>query len=187
MILRKTGAMMAALLAASLLAGCASGVQRADSGKTSAFQPSAEFPIGQVAVATSAEVQGKLKDDTKFSTGSLRSAIEQALRSSSMLAAQPSGGIAMDVLVTNVRIRSKFNAIMWGPMAGGDSVDGEVTLKDASGKVLDKFSVSTSYALGGFAGGQDSRIDWLYEAFAKQVVGQFTPDTTQGSAVKSKR
>jgi hypothetical protein len=40
---------------------------------------------------------------------------------------------------------------------------------------LDKFAVSTSYALGGFAGGQDSmRVGWLYEAFAKQVIGQFT-------------
>ena len=63
------------------------------------------------------------------------------------------------------------------------SVDGDVTLKDASGKVLDKFSVSTSYALGGFAGGSDSRIDWLYEAFAKQVVGQFVP---QAAAAKAK-
>lgn len=187
MILRKTGALMAALLAASLLAGCASGVQRADSGKTSVFQPSAEFPIGQVAVATSAEVRDKLKDDAKFSTGGLRSAIEQALRSNSMLASQAGSGIAMDVLVTNVRIRSKFNAVLWGPMAGGDSVDGEVTLKDASGKVLDKFSVSTSYALGGFAGGSDSRIDWLYEAFAKQVVGQFMPEAATDGAAKSKR
>jgi hypothetical protein len=128
-------------------------------------------------------VRDKLKDNDKFSTSGLRSAVEQGLRANTMLAAQPSGGIAMDVLVTNVRIRSKFNAVMWGPMAGGDSVDGDVTLKDASGKVLDKFSVSTSYALGGFAGGSDSRIDWLYEAFAKQVVGQFVP---QAAAAKAK-
>ena len=32
-------------------------------------------------------------------------------------------------------------------MAGNDAVDGEVVVKDVSGKVLDKFAVKVTYAL----------------------------------------
>lgn len=60
---------------------------------------------------------------------------------------------------------------MWGAMAGSDSVHGEVVIRDAAGEKLDKFIVETSYALGGLAGGQDGmRMDWLYEAFAEEIV-----------------
>jgi uncharacterized protein DUF4410 len=186
MILKKTRALMAALVAASLLAGCASGVKRADTAKTSAFQPSAEFPIGQVVVSATPEVREHLKDYPLYDGTRLRAAIEQELRANSMLAAAQGSGLVLEVVINHLRIRSKFNAVMWGPMAGGDSVDGEVTIKDASGKVLDKFSVSTSYALGGFAGGADSRIDWLNEAFAKQLVGQFMPAAAPASTAKKR-
>ncbi len=162
-------------LAVIMLSGCASGVTRTDSHKVSVFKPSAEFPIGQVTVATTEAVREKLKDNFKFSQEQLRSTIEQALTANQMFAAQAAPGISMEVLITRIRVRSTFNAIMWGVMAGNDALEGDVTIKDASGKILDKFAVSTSYALGGFAGGQDSmRVGWLYEAFAKQVIGQFT-------------
>ena len=160
-----------------MLSGCSSGVTRTDGRKASVFMPSAEVPIGAVKVATTDEVRGKLKDSIKFSPEQLRSSIEQALKSNQMFASQPGGGVSMEVLVTHARVRSTFNAMMWGAMAGNDALEGDVTIKDASGKVIDKFSISASYALGGFAGGQDStRVGWLYEAFSKQVIGQFKPE-----------
>lgn len=189
MILRanKTVGLMTALVAALALTGCASSVTRSDANKMSVFQPSPEFPIGQVTVATTQQVRDKLKDNLKFSADELRTTIEQALKGHQILASPPGQGVTMDVLVTRVRVRSTFNAVMWGAMAGNDAVDGDVTIKDASGKVIDKFSVSTSYALGGFAGGQDaSRVGWLYEAFAKQVIGQFIPEAAESTQKSEK-
>jgi hypothetical protein len=70
---------------------------------------------------------------------------------------------------------------MWGAMSGNDSIKGDATVRDATGVIVDQFHVDASYALGGFAGGQDAaRMNWLYEAFAKQVVVALT-----GEAKKS--
>ena len=59
-------------------------------------------------------------------------------------------------------------------MAGNDAVEGEVVVKDVTGKVLDKFAVKVTYAFGGIAGGDDdTRVGYLYDAFADEVVGQY--------------
>lgn len=43
------------------------------------------------------------------------------------------------------------------------------------GKEFDRFVVSSCYALGGLAGGQDSmRMSWLYEKFAEETVKELT-------------
>lgn len=56
------------------------------------------------------------------------------------------------------------------------------------GKVLDEFAVNASYALGGFAGGQDAtRTGWLYEAFAREVAAQYTTAATGGSKTASRK
>lgn len=173
----------AALVAAALVTGCASGVKRADGQKTGTFQPTAEFPIGKISVSVSPAAREKLKNSFKFSPDQMRSAIQTALSSNQLY--KDGTGMMLDVLVTRVRVRSTFNAIMWGAMAGNDAVEGEVSVKDATGKQLDKFSVNASYALGGFAGGQDQmRTNWLYEAFAKEVLGQFKPETLEGKGGK---
>lgn len=137
------------LLAALSLAACSSGVTRSDGGKASVFQPTAEQPINQVNVTVSDAVQEKLKDSLKFSSQELGAKIQQALAANDMYGATNDAGVLMSVNVTKVRVRSTFNAVMWGAMAGGDSIEGEVSVKDASGKTLDTFKVSTSYALGG--------------------------------------
>lgn len=174
----------AALVAAALMTGCASGVKRADGQKTGSFQPSADFPIGKINVAVTSEARTKLKNNFKFNQDQLRNSIQEALTNNQLF--KDGTGISLDVLVTRIRVRSTFSAVMWGAMAGNDAVEGEVTVKDAAGKPLDRFSVNASYALGGFAGGQDSmRTGWLYEAFAKEVLGQFKPET-KGDGKKAK-
>jgi hypothetical protein len=165
----------AALVAAALLTGCASGVKRTDGGKASVFQPSAEFPIGRVEVKVTEQALAKLKGNFKFSKDQLRGAIQRSLTANQLYRDQ--SGVTLEVTVTRVRVRSTFNAVMWGAMAGNDALEGDILVKDAAGKSLDRFAVSASYALGGFAGGQDkARTGWLYEAFAKEVLGQFKPD-----------
>jgi hypothetical protein len=179
----------AVLWVALAMVGCASGVKRADGQKTATFKPSAEAPIGQINVSATPDAIAKIEAaKKKFSAELLKGSIQQALNAERMLAQGGQGGLSMDVVVTRVRVRSTFNAIMWGAMSGNDAVEGDVVVKDATGKVLDRFSVTASYALGGFAGGQDAtRTGWLYEAFAKEVVGQYKAETTGGAKTTARR
>jgi hypothetical protein len=75
------------------------------------------------------------------------------------------------VVVDDIRVRGSFSAIMFGFMAGDDHLKGTATLyRHADGKPLGSFGVKISYALGGWAGGQDTaRLSWLYEEFSKKL------------------
>ena len=88
----------------------------------------------------------------------------------------------MEVLVKDMRVRSNFSAVMFGFMAGSDSVTGDVILKDPSGSEMDRFEVSVSYALGGLGGGHDSaRMGWLYEKFAEETVNELIGEKEEDS------
>ena len=176
-------------LCAVLIAGCASGVKRTEDHKTALFKPSADIPIGQINVSATPEAIAKIEEaKKKFSPELLRGSIMTALSAQHLLAQNGQGGLVMDVVVTRVRVRSTFNAIMWGAMSGNDAVDGQVTVKDVTGKMLDQFDVTASYALGGFAGGQDAtRTGWLYDAFAKEVAAQYAPEPAGGSKTAARK
>jgi len=156
--------------------GCASGVTRAPNEPAASFKLSEGKKIAEVKVALTPEMKEKLKDSLKFDEEALRRHIEMALSGYSVYDASKKGEMpTLDILVTNVRVRSTFNAVMWGFMAGSDQIEGTVVIKDPTGNKLDSFTVSTSYALGGWGGGQDSmRMDWLYEAFSKETVKELT-------------
>ena len=78
-------------------------------------------------------------------------------------------------MITDIRVRSNFSAVMFGFMAGSDRIVGDVIARDAAGKELQRFTVSASYALGGIAGGQDeTRMGWLYESFTKEFIKEIT-------------
>jgi len=173
----------AALCAVLAVVGCASGVKRTPEHKTAVFKPSAEFPIGRINVSATQEALDKIEAaKKKFNPELLKGSIMTALSAQHLFAQNGQGGLTMDVVVTRVRVRSTFNAIMWGAMSGNDAVDGQVVVKDAVGKELDRFDVTASYALGGFGGGQDAtRTGWLYDAFAKEVAGQYAPEAAHGS------
>jgi hypothetical protein len=120
-------------------------------------------------------VKERLKDSLRFDARALQEKVELALRNGALLDAAKPGAVAMNIQVTDVRVRNTFNAVMWGFMSGNDHIKGDVVVKDGTGTVLDTFHVDSSYALGGFAGGQDTaRMSWLYEAFAKEVVSALT-------------
>jgi hypothetical protein len=172
-----------ALCAILALAGCASSVKRSEEHESATFKLSAEFPVGKINVSATPEALEKIEAaKKKFDPDRLRGAIEYALNFDHMYAKPGQGGLIMDVVVTRVRVRSSFNAVMWGPMAGGDAVDGEVVLKDVTGKVLDRFAVKVTYALGGFAGGEDdTRTGYLYDAFAQEVVDQYKAEGAGGT------
>jgi len=152
--------------------GCASGVTRTAGAPAPSVQVSQAQPVTSVSVKMSDAVYERLKNSVKFSQETLRRTVQNHLENNRLFNGELSGkGLTLDILVTHVRVRNTFNAIMWGAMSGNDSVEGEVTVKNAAGEVVDKFKVTASYALGGTGGGQDgTRMGWLYEAFAKETL-----------------
>jgi uncharacterized protein DUF4410 len=165
-------------LQALFSAGCASGYTRPPvAGLTPASSKvSTQNQINRVDVELTPEVKERLKDSLKFDAEALVGKVDMALSNHALLNKEKKENIlALHITVTHVRVRNTFNAVMWGFMSGNDSIQGDIIVKDSSGGTLDRFHVDTSYALGGWAGGQDSmRMNWLYEAFAKQVVSGLT-------------
>jgi hypothetical protein len=173
------GILRAVLLAVAMtaLAGCATSIkQAADADKRAAYFAGGGKLAQDVTISLSKEAQAKLTDNLKFDQQRLLSTVRRALEAKGLLASAPDPSLpTIQIVVTDIRVRSSFTAVMFGFMAGSDLIDGDVIARDASGKELQRFSVSASYALGGLAGGQDeSRMGWLYEAFAQQTVDELT-------------
>ena len=161
---------------ALLFSGCASGYQRSSTPAPATAMlsdhPKETGAFTAVNLELTADMKAKLKDTLKFDEKALHHTIELALTNNHLLNVdQKQPGRVLNIAVTDVRVRNTFNAVMWGFMSGNDHILGEATVKDSSGAVADQFTVKASYALGGIAGGQDTtRMNWLYEAFAKEVV-----------------
>lgn len=137
---------------------------------------SATNKVGAVSIELDSNSKEKLKDNLKFDQEKLRQLVEKALVGYGVFDAEHKAEIgSVHILITNIRVRSNFSAVMWGAMAGADIIEGQIFLKDAKGEVVDHLKVSSAYALGGLAGGQDSaRMDWLYEAFVKEAMKLLT-------------
>jgi hypothetical protein len=167
---------VAAILAA-VLAGCASGVKHADdTAKREAYFAGGGKVAREVTLSLDKNAQAQLSSELKFDQGRLLSTVRQALDARGLLAKSPDPSQpGIEIVVTDIRVRSKFSAVMFGFMAGDDRIVGDVIARDHSGKELQRFTVTASYALGGFAGGQDeTRMRWLYETFAKELVNEIT-------------
>jgi len=147
----------------ALLTGCASQVTRPPEAAATREPVRA---LSSFDVVMSPNAKSQLADNLKFDIEALRGTIKRALESANLVA--PDGDFKLTVAVDQIRVRSTFNAIMWGFMAGTDQLDGTATLTRADGTTAGSFKIATSYGLGGFAGGQDSaRLTWLNEEFAK--------------------
>lgn len=154
---------VALIAALALLAGCASQVTRAPQ-EAAKREPVRALTSFDVVMSPSAKSQ--LAENLKFDIEVLRATVKRSLEAANLVAAD--GDFKMVVTVDEIRVRSTFNAIMWGFMAGSDQLNGSASLSRADGQPVGSFKVTTSYALGGLAGGQDSaRLSWLYEEFAK--------------------
>ncbi|MEM9158070.1 MAG: DUF4410 domain-containing protein [Verrucomicrobiota bacterium] len=167
------------LVGVAMFSGCASSVKRdSDIGPTS-FAMGEDLKIGSVDIVLTGKAKEKAKNNLKFDAVELKQVVERALEAYGFLGNDSDESYAsVEIEITKARVRSNFNAVMWGPMAGADGIKGTVTLKNGEGREVDQFEVSVSYALGGIAGGQDSaRMDWLYEEFAKKAVGELSNQT----------
>lgn len=85
------------------------------------------------------------------------------------------------------RVRSSFSAVMFGFMADSDSIDGKVREFNQEGRQVHSFDVSASYALGGIAGGDGTRMNWLYDKFTELTIAELTGNTDGAPVQKEKR
>lgn len=165
------------LMVIACLAGCASGVKQAeDANKREAYFAKGGKLASEVTISLSKEAQGMLPENLKFDQDKLLSTVKRALDAKNLLAKPADPTLPkIEILVTEIRVRSNVTAILFGFMAGNDYVAGDVIARDRAGNELQRFSVSASYALGGIGGGQDdARMGWLYETFAKHTVEELT-------------
>ena len=151
-----------AAILALVLAACASGVTRAP--EIGLQRPQFDEPgekAGSLSVGLSEEAQKDAAENLKFDQGKLHQTIRRALEINNLLSADPDSSMpSIEITVTAVRVRSNFTAVMFGFFAGDDHITGDVVVRAPDQRELQRFSVSTSYALGGLAGGQDSvRMD----------------------------
>jgi hypothetical protein len=155
-----------------MLAACSSSVQRPQDRETSKVVLQSNQPVSGVTITLADSAKAKIADNLKFNTNELRDHMLRALEGHELLNQEQAGALqTLEIVVTDVRVRSNFNAVMWGFMAGADSIKGDVVIRGPDGREQDRFKVSAVYALGGMAGGQDNtRLAWLYEAFAKEAI-----------------
>jgi hypothetical protein len=166
-----------ALLFTASIFGCASTVNRStgtvketSSVKEEVVQVIKFSPIKSLTVTLDANAQKKLADNTNFSRDNLFSKINSVLTANQYLQTQANNSnLKIEVVVTNLRVRSGVSAIMLGFLAGADSITGQVYVKDGE-KVLDNFEVDISYAFGGVMGDTDTRMNWMYESFSNKIL-----------------
>lgn len=167
----------ALIVSLAVLAGCASGVQRSEDASTSTpYFKTTGKQAQAVTLSLTRDVQTRLAGNLTFDQNYLLRSVKQGLEAKNLLAKAPDGSLpSIEITVTNVRVRSAVSAIMFGAMAGGDRLAGDVVVKDSGGRELQRFSVSATYTLGGFGGGQDSaRMGWLYEKFVEHTIAELT-------------
>ena len=160
------------MLCLSILAvvGCSSQVTRPDG--ADADRPVIRALQG-FTVEMSPDARTQLADNVKFDIDALTSTLERTLESRGLVTSD--GDYRLKVVVNDIRVRSTFNAVMWGFMAGNDHLQGDAIVLNLEGEPKYEFGASASYALGGFGGGQDSsRMNWLYEEFSEMIADELS-------------
>lgn len=124
--------------------------------------------LNSFSVEMSPEAKSQLPENMKFDTEAFSPTLKRTLDAHGLIA--PAGDFRLKVVVRDIRVRSTLNAIMWGFMAGDDHISGAASIFNRDDKPIYDFQVTSSYALGGIAGGVDqTRLTWLYEDFSKTV------------------
>jgi len=155
-----------------ILSGCAS---RGDTG---------EAPTESEATGPSLLKQGKSVGDVSVSLDntvlaedvvavaeqfSVASKLDSSLRDRDQVG---SGGLALDVKVVSMRLRSVGNAIGLGLMSGVDFIAIKVAVTE-DGAVVKEFEERSSNSLGGFAyGGREKRVDRMIRDLTNRILNR---------------
>lgn len=155
------------------LVGCAGTVKRS---ATDTPYKYAGQKVKAVTLSLTPEATKTLADNIKFEPSRLQNMLQRQLSARSLI--DEKSDHVLDVKVSDIRVRSTFSAVMFGLMAGDDHINGTVSLLNAANTPLHSFDVSASYAFGGWAGMDDTRMSWLYEKFSelsvKELIGEQT-------------
>ena len=185
-IVMKTLKMLATAVLITTLAGCAASVKKESGENSEPYFRTVDRHAAAVTLSLTPPVESKLDANKNFSRDEFLKVVKQTLEVKGILgnANEPSMP-SIDVVVTELRSRSTFAAVMFGFLAGNDSITGDVTVRDSAGEPLQRFSISASYALGGFAGGQENaRMGWLYQKFADLAVAELTGNVAKDKQAK---
>ena len=166
------------LLLAIFLTGCSGSIKRTESvgGHVNVIE---NTKLSGIDVSMSEAIKDKLDGNITFDISILEKNIKSQLKSANLKDDNSKYNIV--IVVNDVRVRSTFNAVMWGFMAGDDHIQGKATIRDTDGNVVNEYDVNASYSLGGLGGGQDSsRMGWLYEKFAELVVEGINGNKKEG-------
>lgn len=171
------------LLAAVLwLAGCAGTIQRETQGGAHRIE---NARYSAVDVVLTDDGRREAADNPLFNVRELGDYVRRRLEGRDLLDVQ--GTHRVEVSIQHVRVRSALSAVMLGVMAGADLIEGYVRVYDQRGRQVHGYKVNASYALGGFAGGQDStRLGWLYDKFSDLAVAELAGATEKGSVAKGR-
>ena len=121
--------------------------------------------VMQVSALMSPDAAKQQVDNPQFNREELATRLRNRLEAKGLTA--PEATHRVEIVVTDIRVRGAFAAIMFGFMAGDDHVTGRVRVMEPSGRALRSFEIHASYAFGGVAGGQDgARMNWLYDKFS---------------------
>jgi hypothetical protein len=152
-------------VALALLAGCAGTIKQDTrvQGDVSRIEG-----VAVVVARMSPDAVKQQADNPQFNRDELASYLRRRLESKGLVA--PSANHKVDIVVTDIRVRSGVAAIMLGFLAGDDHVNGVVRVMDANGMPLRSFEVKATYSFGGLGGGQDTvRMTWLYDKFSEMA------------------
>jgi len=159
----RRAAVWAAATLLALLTGCAATVKHDArvNGDVSRLEG-----VTQVVATLSPDAAKQQVDNPQFNREEIALRLRNRLEAKGLTA--PSATHRVEIVVTDIRVRGAFTAIMFGFMAGDDHVTGRVRVLDPAGRALRSFEIHASYALGGLAGGQDGmRMNWMYDKFTE--------------------
>jgi hypothetical protein len=167
----------AACVAAVVLSACATSMTPYN--PKAALVKAENNSVSAIQVNIAAKAKSAVGENPLFSQKDLHEKVKHFLTNKQLLADKAGQGkLSVDIEVTDVRIRSTISAVMFGFLAGADSLDGDVIIKDAAGVELNRYAISAVYAWGGTAGSNDLRLSYLYESFAEKVADALSGKTS---------
>ncbi|TGN10462.1 hypothetical protein [Leptospira ilyithenensis] len=123
------------------------------------------------AVSYLPEAEAEIKSNNIFNENSFLDYYKSALKEKGVISEKAKETI--EIKINDARFRSEGVAIWIGSLAGADSIDLDLTIKDAKGKVIDQHKIEISYALGGLVGGQNTvRSGYFYKKITNLTLQQ---------------
>lgn len=165
-----------------VLVGCGGTIQRESSGGARRIEGGT---YRNVEVVLSPAARHMQAENPQFSVRELSDYVRRRLESQELLRAD--SRFRVEVTIDSFRVRSAVAAVLFGIMAGTDSIDGYVRVYDNSDRQVHGYKVNASYGLGGWAGGQDgTRMNWMYDKFAELAVAELGGKTQTGNVAKGR-